>query len=64
MRKTIDSIRLFDESRNLHPTAAVARATLKKSPAPLTRIVEKQGAFYGCVHRPLSGVGVFFVALV
>jgi hypothetical protein len=36
----------------------------KKLAAAQVRIAENQGAFCGCVHRPLIGVGVFFVALV
>jgi hypothetical protein len=64
LRENIDFIRVSGESRNSRRAPAGARAMFKKLPVPHTRIVEKQGAFWGCVHRPLIGVGVFFVALV
>jgi len=64
MHENIDFIRVLDDSRNLRRTATRVRALFKKLVASFTRIAENQGAFCGCVHRPLIGVGVFFVALV
>ena len=64
MRENIDFIRAFDGCANLRDAARMSRVSVLRAMSQHCGVGAKQGRFCGRVHRPLSGVGVFSVALV
>ena len=65
MRENIDSIRVFDVSKNLRVIASRTLRVDVVRDVGVRRASEQSKADSAVrVHRPLSGVGVFSVALV
>jgi hypothetical protein len=64
MHKNIDFIRVFDGSEKTRHRARAFMLVSVTSTLPQCGVGAKQGRFCRRVHRPLSGVGVFSVALV
>jgi hypothetical protein len=64
MHEKVDFIRVFDGSENIRHRACAFRLIGVAATSPRCGVGAKQGRFCGRVYRPLSGVGVFSVALV
>jgi len=64
MHENIDFIRVFGGSENIRHRARAFRLVSAPSMLPRCGVGAKQGGFCGRVHRPLSGLGVFSIALV
>ena len=64
MRENIDSIRVFDESENHRVVCSAIGVHVRHATMAVCWVGAKRDGFCACVHAPLSGVGVFFVALV
>ena len=64
MHENVDYIRVLDGSENSCRRLSRTHVSASHTVSSRSVVEAKQGGFCGCVHRPLSGVGVFFVALV
>jgi hypothetical protein len=64
MRESLDSIGVLAMSKNMRRRAASSCARTLRAMSACDALGAKQDAFWARVHRPLSGVGVFFIALV
>jgi hypothetical protein len=63
MHENLDIIRVFDVSKNLRCRALTSCSSKLVAMSECGAIRAKQDGFWARVHRPLSGLGVFSVAL-